>query len=531
MDKDLIVTCELSNDTYGHTKADVKTMKWSRYTSTLAELIDEIGKGRAICPTTRKLNEVPKVSCNIMMYDIDNTFDEMRDYIAKLKVKPTFAYTTPSHKVVDEKHKGESRFRLVYVFDSTFSGEYFSGLYLKIAESNKFEGLDRRQSNQMYYGNDIAEWWLDGEVLDTPSVDQLSMIKKLADETHQDTQTNRPSKSIHSPKNTPFTQELINDYFRAESLTTFKNNHLDEIPSIITATQYIEVKGKDYLVPNGIRCRLPRLNDGLKWQRNRNSTTYNAGIIMLYLNPTLTADDFLLCFVNEFLTYYWEDEKWNKNKLLAKITECWAAYYVKGVRPIDNESMPKSKPNPRICKAQRKSKQAAAPTTSMHHRWDFEFNPAEWYDPTKTISENLTAIASPTKWKKAYGFDGKKIARNTLIAALQKQHIATYEERKENAIICAYIWGAESAKDLQKCGEFTLDPKTARKRFNDFESGRTSEITSKPFYFWMLNRINLEAKEHNFNDIIKKEKRRNFIKSDLIGTILLYHLRYQLNCY
>ena len=201
-----------------------------------------------------------------------------------------------------------------------------------------------------------------------------------------------------------------------------------------------------------------------------------------------------------------------------------AAYYVKGVRPTDNESMPKSKPNPRICKAQRKSKQAAAPTTSMHHRWDFVFNPAEWYDPTKTISENLTAIASPTKWKKAYGFDGKKIARNTLIAALQKQHIATYEERKENAIICAYIWGAESAKDLQKCGVFTLDPKTARKRFNDFESGRTSEITSESFYFWMLNRINRKAKEHNFNEIKKKGEAREFYQKRFNWYYTLYTL-------
>ena len=506
MNLELTVSCEWSDGVYGHEKAPVAQMKWKRHNTTLANLIEEIKKGRAICPTTRRKDDVPNVHCNVVMFDIDDTFKEMQDYIEGMQVKPTFAYTSPNHKKNDgSKYNGQSRFRLVYVFEQHFSGSLFAQIYNWLVKVNNLSanGLDARVANQMYYGNDMAEWWY-GETLAMPSDEQIGAIDKAVEPTTTTTSVMRAQKKNRELQEAPFAADLIKDYCDL-SLTDFKRKHLDEMPFILTETNYVEVEGRDYLVPDGIRCRLPRLSNGLKRRHNRNSTTFNAGIIMLYLNPSLTADDFLLCFVDEFLTYYWEDDKWNKNRLLAKITECWRSFHLKGVRPIENERMPKSKPNPRFCKDNRISRRDYAPTSSKHHRWYTTFNPADFYDPTKTIAENIEAIASPTKWLKAYGFAGKKINRNTLIAALKEQHITTYEERREEAIISAYIWGADSPKALQVCGDFTFDPKTARKRFNDFESGRTSDVRSAAAFYFVLNRVSREYK--------KKEHEGNFVKS------------------
>ena len=304
---------------------------------------------------------------------------------------------------------------------------------------------------------------------------------------------------------TPFTADLMQDYYTL-SLTEFKSKHLDEIPLIIAETEYDEVRGKDYLIPCGIRCRLPRYRNGLKRNHDRNKTLYVACIVMLYLNPSLHPDDYLIAMVDEFLTYYIEDGKWNKYRLLPQIVRCWYLYQ-SGTRPTEDKRMPATKPNPEYCMDHRVSRRSHAPKASKHHRWDTDFNPADFYDPSKTIAENIEAMASPTQWLKAYDFSGKKIARNTLLAALREQHITTYEERREDAIVSAYIWGASGAKDLQQCGDYALDPKTARKRFIDFEGGRTCKVTSAAFHYWMMNRVSRNAlimKKKNTKGILSR---------------------------
>lgn len=501
MKTELTVTCEWSDGVYGHEKAPVAKMKWKRHNTTLANLIEEIKKGRAICPTTRRKDDVPNVHFNVVMFDIDDTFKEMQDYIEGMQVKPTFAYTSPNHKKNDgSKYNGQSRFRLVYVFEQHFSGSRFAQIYNWLVKVNNLSanGLDARVANQMYYGNDMAEWWY-GETLATPSDEQIGTFCETVEPTAT-ASVKRQQKKNRVLKETPFAADLIKDYCDL-SLTDFKRKHLDEIPFILTETNYVEVEGRDYLVPDGIRCKLPRYRNGLKRNHDRNKTLYVACIVMQYLNPSLTADDYLIAMVDEFLTYYIEDEKWSKYRLLQQIVYCWHLYK-SGTRPTENKRMPATKPNPKYCKDNRISKRNHAPKASKHHRWDTAFNPADFYDPTQTIAENIEAIASPTKWLKAYGFSGKKIARNTLIAALREQHIKTYEERKEEAIVCAYIWGADSPKALQMCGDFTIDPKTARKRFNDFESGRTSDVRNAAAFYFVLNRVSRQYKKKNTKGIL-----------------------------
>lgn len=278
------------------------------------------------------------------------------------------------------------------------------------------------------------------------------------------------------------------------------------VPKYLKETPYQEVAGdKRYtLKPDNAKkiIRQYRYKDGqaeiIKVTKGkRNATLYREALLIKTINPTLTFDEYFCACINEFVHFYDNrTEPMDAAEIIHILAEAWSADFhmktsVKMARyhVTDEYAATVAKRNGESIK---KTKQRLTPKIGAEIRHQ---DIIRYYDPTKTIAENLEDIASTTKWLKAYGFSGKKISRNTLIAALREQHIATYEERKESAILDAYIGGAESAKELQTCGIFFFDPKTARKHFALFEQGQKADIRSASFFYWSLNRVNRFAKK------------------------------------
>lgn len=134
-------------------KPQVNTIEYKSRRIEVDELIGYIKGGYALsanfteednirfCQKDRTYNNF--ISTQILMIDIDDDYEcGLYDLVDGLKLKPTIAYTTFSHKI-----KG-NRYRLLYIFNKEISDRYvFKSLYYNILSTNELKIKDNSGGN------------------------------------------------------------------------------------------------------------------------------------------------------------------------------------------------------------------------------------------------------------------------------------------------------------------------------------------------------------------------------------------------
>ena len=105
----------LSEKTYNTkpTQDDVRDMRFECIELSVDEFVAKITEGYSFCALMKDnwRNKENFKCTSMLVYDVDHSDVEMNEYISKLDVVPTFAYTSPSDK------DGDRRFRIIYCLD------------------------------------------------------------------------------------------------------------------------------------------------------------------------------------------------------------------------------------------------------------------------------------------------------------------------------------------------------------------------------------------------------------------------------
>mgnify|MGYP002622683430 CR=1 FL=1 len=245
------------------------------------------------------------------------------------------------------------------------------------------------------------------------------------------------------PREPDFSDEMLGEYWAAERIVDFKNKHIDLVRDVAYQTAFVAVDGKDYVIRDGINCQMPRdyirdkghIVGHRRWRNGLNEKFAIACAVVKYRHPDITADEFLLTMLQEFLTYY-EVPSIDRRQTLSIIASGWRS-------SMTPHSMRKRnyKVNAEVARAKGLTNRQMQPTSTKHYRWDYMYNPAEYYDDTKTITENVKAMAD----------QGHPIDRRTLKSALAEQGIMTYEQFNDYKAMLLYPEEVTDGYIAQEC--------------------------------------------------------------------------------
>lgn len=408
--------------------------------------------GSCICDT-RHRDEAHIIDYNGLMFlDIDSVEDLE---LVKCKVN-ALPYTVLSAESVS----GGGLFA-VFCIDNVTDGNDYRRAYCaaieylfkqglrdncKVDEQTKDPVRFRYQTidPQPYY-NPNAQLWTERAELNTtaPSKKREPMEKV--------------KKESKEPREPDFSNEILTEYWAAKSIVDFKNNHIDLVREVAFQTPFVAVEGKDYIPRDGINCQMPRdyvrdkgqIIGYHKWGKGLNEKFAIACAVVKYRHPNITADEFFLTMLQEFLTYY-EVPSIDRRQTLSIIASGWRSNMTPQAMRKRN-----CKVNAEVAKAKGLTNRQQQPTSTKHYKWDYVYNPATLYDETMTITENLKAMKE----------QGHPIDRKTLKNALTEQGIMTYEQFNDYSALLMYPYEVSDGYIAEKCH---LSRPTVNKRRNEW---------------------------------------------------------------
>ena len=403
---------------YDHkpTPIDVQKMQFNQMTLSTDEFIQKIVEGHSYT-ALMKDNHRSKdnyICSNFIVYDIDHSPISINDYLNKVEIKPTFAYTTPSNK------EGDYRYRLVYLlnFDLCSVDEYYH-------YSKSFK--DQLKLNDVDYHSYEGEHYWNGSSGASVLVYNTILNKfnfKLNDNynirlTSKPTSSKSATQSIYCVSQQysltctfekDFFQMTYNDFLK-KYLNVYPNIEktpieMNEDESIIYyPNDYYEIT-RDFYEKNGY---IKKLKDG----EGRRRRLFLNGIIRRKINPDITFENLIVNLVYEFDTYYINDG----NAITQKVIYDIALGVMKAdITNYSDLGKPKHKffVNPLYRQKYNLSPKQVLGMTRNKKQYIGEF-----YDFSKTDIENLEIM-------KEYGLD---ISLRTLKTWKKENGITKYKKR------------------------------------------------------------------------------------------------------
>lgn len=265
------------------------------------------------------------------------------------------------------------------------------------------------------------------------------------------------TKEPKEPREPDFSNKILTEYWAANNIVDFKNKYIDLVREVAYQTPFVAVAGKDYSIRDGINCQMPRdyIRDKgqivgcRRWRKGLNEKFAIACAVVKYRHPDITADEFFLTMLQEFLTYY-EVPSIDRRQTLSIIASGWRSNMAPQAMTKRN-----CKVNAEVAKAKGLTNRQLQPTSTKHYKWDYIYNPATLYDDTKTITENVKAMAE----------QGHPIDRRTLLNALAEQGIMTYEQFNDYSAMFLF---PEEVTDGYIAQECHLSRPTVNKRRNEW---------------------------------------------------------------
>lgn len=415
------------------------------------ELRQCLADGHWVCPTASRECDIEHSNAAFVIIDIDGVQQDFVEFVECLRIEPTFAYTSYSHCLNDEEHQGKSRFRIVYVFNQPFSGKYYYGLYRHIGDKNKLPELgnniingkehpifDNLAPNQAYFGNPHAQWWGNGKTYNVPTTEKL---EELAEQYADGWNKGNPVRVDFG-----LSDKIKKNFCDCITVTHFAKNH--QAPRL---TIYHPIEGTNYMQIEHGRRRVcsPRKLVNQRWGKWQHGDQRHNIILVSALSIAeqldfqgdLTADNYLTSMARIYARDFVEDKKWDKRRFFSAIVSAWNAYH-NGARAAENEKMHDVIVAYNAPKQTGKSKNQIAPTIRTYKRLQV-FNPADYYNPEKSLQENYETCKSI--YEQQTGGYIEYVSYDTFKSDIGRADIDSFsesEQKKEiNDIMERYLWG------------------------------------------------------------------------------------------
>ena len=341
MDKQIELS--LSVDYYLSKPKNIAQIRYRRRTFTQNSLMVVLQTGYCVAHCFITNNEVftqsEKTNDNfeytqMIGVDIDDCNTDMETFIAGLKRKPTFAYTTFSNGI-----KG-NRFRMIYLFNQKIDSiPLYKAIYNWITEGlNINDNCMRSVSQQMFGTNFAAKWYKSNVWYDVPSECKSIVSKQKGsselnnkEEEHFIGMTPNQEKNIvvkalysMSPQDFIFYFRNTFEYFTSTPLH-YENGYA------LIPEDYYEIKRPWYKdkVGNNTISVVRRLRHGDK----RKTHMSNTAVIIRKIKNDITFEHLLYILVCERQYYYDNSDKVLPNKELINIAQWAMGIHVNELNP------------------------------------------------------------------------------------------------------------------------------------------------------------------------------------------------------
>ena len=387
----------------------------------------------------------------LVTIDVDHSHETMNEMINRLEFKPTCAYTSCRNGL-----EGESRFRLVYVFDERIEGkeDYYNLVYSILSANGvdienevgyRDKKYDKKSDDaiQFYIGNgtetfdfavtdilynkkDFSIYYKDYYILyNTNNNINKSINKKYIN-------NNNPHNNIHL--NDTFTnEEFESDYWNMKDdgeilykyINIYPNLEHTPLPDVNEDTPYI-IYPNDYIEINRVAKvgeKYIRISEGSKLKikdgQGRGRTLFFNGILRRLINPDITFDNLLYNLLFEFyhyMTNYKAENIIGRREIYNTARDVMKA-------DMTNYEYLRNRPhkgfttNPDYCAKHNTSRNEFKGTAGKLIRYQ---QIGELYDCSKTIKENVEVM-------KAYGL--KRISEPTLKRWMKNNGITKYKKK------------------------------------------------------------------------------------------------------
>ena len=341
MDKQIELS--LSVDYYLSKPKNIAQIRYKRRTFTQNSLMVVLQTGYCVAHCFRTQNEIftqsEKTNENfeytqMIGVDIDDCDKDMETFIAGLKKKPTFAYTTFSNGI-----KG-NRFRMIYLFNQKIDSiPLYKAVYNWIAEEfNISDNCMRSVSQQMFGTNFAAKWyksdiWYDVPHFDESIITNQSVKSKVQNSLKQSAILDQSAKSkVQKEVSFEISKSFINDMNSMASMdfiSKYRNcyPYFTETPLhyengyALLPDDYCEITRPWYKEEVGDKAVtvVRRLRHGDK----RKTHMSNTAVIIRKIKNDITFEHLLYILVCERTYYYDNSDNVLTNKELINIAQ-WA---------------------------------------------------------------------------------------------------------------------------------------------------------------------------------------------------------------
>lgn len=374
--------------------------------------------------TTQTLKTYPNwYGTQCVVFDIDNVRVDVsfQEFMSRVPMKPTFAYTTRNHGLIKpEDTKPYSRFRLVYVFDKIIRNKaVYQELYNRIDASfpTCFYDTEKPKDNcmrspvQNISGNSTqAEWFLKDE----HGFVNLFRVSDFVDETEaMRPEPKQPSKKPQRYHNKYRLDDDFNDDLYHMHTTDFLGKYFAffGVPMMHTPLKYKDGYG---ITPENFRELKPRyVNRQIeKWRdhEGRRSKMFIFCKIRMIMKPDITLEELVYNLVYDRLNFFDNKDKVLTNETLIRIA--YNAMHTDYEIKQSEMKRPKFKIDKTFCIEHGTTPNAYKNT--VRQILNFESIDA-WYDPTKSVYDNL-------KFAKD---NEKKVCKDTLYSYCKARAINT----------------------------------------------------------------------------------------------------------
>jgi hypothetical protein len=359
------------------------------------------------------------ICTHTVTYDIDHCDIDMREYIKRLEVKPTLAYTSSSNGV-----KGYG-YRLIYLLESEICDmQMYKAFTKSFARDMGMTYVDPRsyKADQMWFGSKGCETFTSDTVLtvptDLPTAGESDTVSECkTDVNHECKQKCNKLYNYtlnHYEVSCTFKQDFDSMTFQdfiAKYNEIFPN--LEKTPIELTADVPIIQYPQDYFEIRRpwkhINGEVKKICDG----EGRRRKLFINGIIRKKINPSISFENLLYNLVFEFEYYYL-----NNGNTITK-WELWSI--AENVMKSDTSAYDLGKPkyksfvNPIYCATHNISKQQVWASARNKQQYIREF-----YDPSLSDKENIDVMKE----------HGLNVSLRTLKSWRKTNEITKYKKKK-----------------------------------------------------------------------------------------------------
>ena len=324
---------------------DKNLIKWNKVSYSdksinIEEFITLIKEGYCFCHvfnhTSNTFTQREKTKANFkiadsIFIDIDDSKIEMNDFINKLSIQPTIAYTT-----FNNGKNNLYRFRLIYIFNHSISNiDIYNNAYLflinKLEKDTNISNKDNCCSsvNQQIAGNTNAELYVnENNILDISNIREIGHSNYIIKERGNIIELESPIQKSDKESNLHYSEEYLNDYWKLDYKSFidkyiniypfFQNTPLKEVdddtPYILLPECFLTIK-RYWLLDNEkdeegniIRSssRIRKLKDG----QHRRKKLFINGILRRFMLININYEYMLMMLVYEL--YYYIDNRKDK---------------------------------------------------------------------------------------------------------------------------------------------------------------------------------------------------------------------------